>query len=184
MCFNRHFSWQQQDNVSDPTSRRFDNGIITTFSPTVSLLVDGCTFYNNNFYDPTKVCSCKSKPCFILLPPYSITFRKSRGYAIFTLGMLDIMNTCLIDNSFYNNAPVVVLQNTFMAQNNFGTADSGVSCQFLADLASPANSGNATCTGYDSSVCMAGTCFEIGSKASKQENALSSIVPSSNLSSV
>lgn len=72
------------------------------------------------------------------------------GYAILaSLGSsVSVSYTNFIDNNFAGLGTVVVLDNgTAIVENNFGTADEGLMCDFLA--ASETNATGIACTDYD-----------------------------------
>jgi hypothetical protein len=72
------------------------------------------------------------------------------------LGPLEIRSSCFIDNVFFHTAPVNLLGSQFVSEDNFGTPDSDLLCEFIAffkDIVEEAD-GHATCTDYDSHVCL------------------------------
>jgi hypothetical protein len=75
------------------------------------------------------------------------------------LGPLEIRSSCFIDNDFFRTAPVNLIGSQFVSEDNFGTPDSDLLCEFIAffnGIVEEADGLNATCTDYDSDVCLSG----------------------------
>jgi hypothetical protein len=80
-----------------------------------------------------------------------------RGYAIFSLGSLVIKSSCFIDNTFFRDAPVVVLAAEFVSEDNFGTEQTDLTCPFLAFFESAVDSDDgvdAICTAFEADECL------------------------------
>jgi hypothetical protein len=65
-------------------------------------------------------------------------------------------SSCFIDNTFYRDAPVVVLAAEFVSEDNFGTEQTDLTCPFLAFFKSAVDSDDgvgAICTDFEADKC-------------------------------